>query len=106
MTSIQFLESTDDPDLANKVYSITTTSTDDEQSYADAMNKYTYEKELYEREIEKINHKTKMLQEEDRSLELQLRQLDTEQLALKTEMDTVESILKDTMEKVFKTFDG
>ena len=36
----------------------------------------------------------KVIQKEDRTLELRLKQLDTEQLALKTEMDAVKKVIK------------
>lgn len=104
LSTIQILECADDDALVDKTYSITTSSKDDELAYKDAMNQYYYEKELYEREVEKINHKTKELQEQDRTLELKINQLDTEHQALATEMDSVSKVIEDTMEKVFKTF--
>ena len=70
------------------------------------MNKYYYEKAVYEREVERINKKTEELQEQDRSLELQLNQLDTEQLAVKTEMESISKVIEETIDSVFKTFSG
>ena len=106
LTAIQVTQCEDDTDLVNQAYSITSGTIDDEAKYADAMNKYNYEKMLYEREVELINQKTEELQEQDRTLELQLAQLDTEQNAIKTEMDSVSKVIEETMEKVFKTFNG
>ena len=63
-----------------------------------------YEKEVYEKTIADINAKTSIIQQEDRTLELRLKQLDTEQNALKTEMDAVKKVIKDNVEKTFKTF--
>lgn len=104
LTSIQILSSPDAPDIEGCSYSITTSSTEDESAYDDAMNKYYYEKQVYEREVERINQKTKTLQEEDRSLELQLNQLDTEQNAIATEMESVSKVIEDTIDSVFKTY--
>ena len=58
----------------------------------------------YEKTIADINAKTSIIQKEDRTLELRLKQLDTEQNALKTEMDAVKKVIKDNVEKTFKTF--
>ena len=104
LSTIQILDCPDEVGLVDKTYSITTSSRDDEVAYEDAMNQYYYEKQLYEREVEKINHKTQELQEEDRTLELKINQLDTEHQTLATEMDSVSKVIEDTMEKVFKTF--
>ncbi len=106
LSTIQVISSDDLPELIDHTFSITTSSTDDQAAYADAMNEYNYQKAIYEKEVERINQKTETLQKEDRSLELQLNQLDTEQRAISTEMESVQNVLKDTMEKVFKTFDG
>ena len=53
-----------------------------------------------------INAKTSVIQAEDRTLELRLKQLDTEQNALSTEIDAVSKVVKDNVEKSFKTFGG
>ena len=76
----------------------------DEAAYQDAMNEYLYKKEQYEKTIADINAKTSIIQQEDRTLELRLRQLDTEQNALATEMDAVKKVIKDNVDKTFKTF--
>lgn len=86
------------------VYSLNTETVTDEDAYEDAMNQYLYEKAQYEKTIADINAKTSIIQKEDRTLELRLKQLDTEQNALKTEMDAVKSVIKDNVEKTFKTF--
>ncbi len=86
------------------VYSLNVETVTDEAAYQDAMNHYLYEKEKYEKTIADINAKTSIIQKEDRTLELRLKQLDTEQLALKTEMDAVQKVIKDNVEKTFKTF--
>jgi hypothetical protein len=86
------------------VYSLNTETVTDEAAYEDAMNQYLYEKEKYEKTIADINAKTSIIQKEDRTLELRLKQLDTEQLALKTEMEAVKKVIKDNVESTFKTF--
>lgn len=106
LSAIEIMQCPDDGDLVGNTYSITTGTEDDQAKYDDAMNQYYYEKELYEKEVERINIKTREIQQEDRSLELQLNQLDTEQRAISTEMDSVKEVLKSTIDSVFKTFDG
>ena len=43
-------------------------------------------------------------QRKDKTLELELKQLDTEQNAISTEMDAVTKVVEDNVEKTFKTF--
>ena len=85
-------------------YSLTQSQNYDEQGYNDAMAQYTYDKSQYEKEIADINAKTEELQETDRTLELRLKQLDTEQEALQTELDSVKKVIDKNVENVFKTF--
>ena len=86
------------------VYSLNVETVTDEAAYQDAMNEYNYKKEQYEKTIADINAQTSIIQQEDRTLELRLKQLDTEQNALATEMDAVKKVIKDNVEKTFKTF--
>ena len=104
LASIQFVKCDDDPELVGVQYSITVGSEEDEEAYNDAMNKYYYKKQQYENDVERINKKTEKLQAEDRTLEIKLAQLDTEQNTLSTEMDSVSKVIEDTIESVFKTF--
>ena len=85
-------------------HSLTPTSIYDQQAYDEAMNKYNTDKIAYDKEIEDINAKTQMIQEMDRTLELRLRQLDTEQKALQTELEAVKKVIDKNIEMVFKTF--
>ena len=62
------------------------------------MNKYYYDVTCYEKQMADINAKTSLIQEQDRTLELRLRQLDTEQKALTTEMDDVKGIIQKNVE--------
>ena len=86
------------------VYSLNVETVTDEAAYQDAMNEYLYKKEQYEKTIADINAKTSIIQKEDRTLELRLKQLDTEQNALSVEMDAVKKVIKDNVDKTFKTF--
>lgn len=94
-----------DNDNQNPVtYSLTTTTLTDEDAYNDAMNQYEYDKYLYDQTIQDINSKIEIIQAEDKNLELRLKQLDTEQDAISTEMDAVEKVIEKNTESSFKTF--
>lgn len=85
-------------------YSLTTTTVTDQDAYEDAMNQYEYDKYLYDQSIQDINAKIEIIQAEDKNLELRLKQLDTEQEAIQTEMDSVEKVIQKNTESTFKTF--
>ena len=51
-----------------------------------------------------VNAKTEQIQTEDRTLELRLKALDTEQSALQTEMEAVHKIISKNIDSTFKTF--
>src|SRR5574344_633186 len=87
-------------------FDLTCTTTTDNNAYNDAMNEYSYKKEQYEQEMTAINAKTSIIQQQDRTLELRLRQLDTEQLALSTELDAVKKVIDKNVENTFKTFNN
>jgi len=87
-------------------YSLNVETVTDDEAYKDAMNQYNYENALYDKAIQDINVKTSLIQQEDQQLELRLKQLDTEQSALSTEIDAVSKVVKDNIEKSFKTFAG
>lgn len=93
-----------DEDGTTHSFSLTQTQSYDESGYNDAMSQYNYNKQVYEKEIADINAKTQQLQETDRTLELRLKQLDTEQEALQTELDSVKKVIDKNIENVFKTF--
>ena len=96
-TSVKF-------DNDSLTYSLNVEEVTNDAAYQDAMNAYLHKKAKYEKEIADINAKTSIIQKEDRTLELRLKQLDTEQNALATEMDAVKKVIKDNIEKTFKTF--
>ncbi|MBR1753348.1 hypothetical protein IJ732_00805 [bacterium] len=78
----------------------------DDVAYNQAMNDYVYQKAMYDKNIADINAKTEIIQQEDRTLELKLKQLDTEHNALQTEMDAVKKVCDKNVESTFKTFSG
>ena len=90
--------------LSGKEFSITTKSVPDELAYQDAYNDYEFEKNRYEQRIAEINAQTEIIQSEDKQLELRLKQLDTEQEAIKTEMDSVTKVVQENIEKTFQAF--
>ena len=86
------------------IYTLNTESVTNDAAYEDAMNEYNYKVQQYEKTIADINARTSIIQKEDRTLELRLKQLDTEHNALSTELDAVKKVIKDNVEKTFKTF--
>lgn len=87
-------------------YTLNMETVTDDKAYQDAMNQYYYESAKYDKMVQDINAKTSLIQQEDQQLELRLKQLDTEQNALSTEIDAVSKVVKDNIEKSFKTFGG
>ena len=88
------------------VYTLNTETITDEDAYRDAMNQYYYKQEKYDKAIRDINAQTEIIQAQDRTLELRLKQLDTEQNALQTEMEAVKKVISKNVETSFKTFSG
>ena len=91
---------------SSAVYNLTTSTVTDDAAYNDAMNQYNYNKQVYEKRVQDINARTEQIQTEDRTLELRLKQLDTEQNALQTEMDAVHKVISKNIEGTFKTFES
>lgn len=88
------------------VYTLNTETITDDDAYQNAMNQYYYNQEKYDKAIADINAKTEIIQAQDRTLELRLKQLDTEQNALQTEMEAVKKVVSKNVETSFKTFSG
>lgn len=88
------------------VYTLNTETITDEEAYQNAMNQYYYNQEKYDKAIRDINAKTELIQAQDRTLELRMKQLDTEQNALTTEMEAVKKVISKNVEMTFKTFSG
>lgn len=91
-------------DLYGAEFSLNVKNVFDQDGYDNAMNDYTYQKDLYEKAISDINAKTEKIQKQDQNLELRLNQLNTEQNAIKTEMEAVDKVISDNVEKTFNTF--
>ena len=85
-------------------YSLDLDEVADDAGYDKAMTDYNYEKMVYDKTIQDINAKTEKIQSQDRTLELRLKQLDTEQEALNTEMEAVKKVIEKNVENTFKTF--
>ncbi|MDT3388751.1 MAG: hypothetical protein LIR46_13480 [Bacteroidota bacterium] len=85
-------------------YAVSTSTVTDQAKYDDAMNQYEYDKAKYDQAIQETNAKIEIIQAEDKNLELRLKQLDTEQDAISTEMDAVQKIIEKNVESTFKTF--
>ena len=93
------------PDKPDEVtYAVTTNTVTDQAKYDDAMNQYEYDKYEYDQSIQNINAKIEIIQSEDKNLELRLKQLDTDQKAIQTEMDAVQKVIEKNTESTFKTF--
>ena len=90
---------------SSATYSLSTETQTDENAYNDAMNQYNYDMQVYEKKIADINAKTEKIQQQDRTLALRLRQLDTEQEALQTEMESVKKVIDKNIESTYKTFE-
>lgn len=90
---------------SSATYALSTETITDTNAYDDAMNQYNYDMQVYEKKIADINAKTEKIQQQDRTLELRLRQLDTEQDALQTEMEAVKKVIEKNIESTFKTFE-
>lgn len=85
-------------------YALTTETATDQAAYEDAMNQYEYNKYEYDQAIQEINAKIAIVQQQDKDLELRLKQLDTEQKAISTEIDAVSQVIQKNTESSFKTF--
>ena len=87
-------------------YALTTETSTDQDAYNDAMNKYEYEKYTYDQAIENINSKIEIIQAQDKTLELRLKQLDTERTAIQTEKEAVSKVIDTNVKDTFKVFNA
>lgn len=78
----------------------------DELAYEDAYSQYTYEKQLYDKDQAAINAQLSTIQAQDKKLELQLTELDTRRTQITTELDALQTVLGDNIERTYKTFSG
>ncbi len=90
--------------VREKFYALKTDITTDQVAYENAMDQYYYNKNEYDQAMKEINAKIKVVQEKDRSLELKLRQCDTEQDAITQELEAVKKVLEKNTENSFNIF--
>lgn len=83
---------------------LTQQTVQDDEAFNQAMETYNAKKTIYDKTIADIDAKTTIIQQQDRTLELHLNQLDTEQQAIQTEMDAVKKVIDKNIEETFKTF--
>lgn len=89
----------------NKIeHPLSYTTSSDDKAYADAMNEYSFKKDQYEQSMNDINAKISVIQSDDKKLELKLRDLDTQQQAISTEIDSVKKVIDKNIESSFKIF--
>ena len=93
-------------DKSGTEYTLTATSQSDDAAYNDAMNQYNYNKAKYDQDIQAINAQIEIIQGQDKDLELRLKQLDTEENAISTELDAVKKVISKNVESSFKTFNA
>lgn len=91
-------------DSDGTLHSLTSSTKTDETAYSDAMNQYAYDKQIYEQKNNEINAKISVVQMQDKKLELKLQNLDTQQQALSTEMESVKKVIDKNIEASFKAF--
>ena len=96
----------DDGNQIYTEYSLTTSTETDEDAYNDALNQYEYEQYQYEQSIQEINAKIEVVQTQDKSLELKLKQLDSEESAISTELEAVQKVISKNVDSSFKTFNA
>src|SRR5574344_1234465 len=87
-------------------YTMTANTETDNEAYEDAYNKYTYNQYVYDQKQNDINAHIKILQSQDKNLELRLSQLNTEHSAIQTEIEAVNKVLSKNIETSFKTFNA
>ena len=90
----------------NTAFNLNTETATNEEAYNQAMNQFYYDTQVYNKKNADINAKTSIIQQQDRTLELRLKQLDTEHNALQTEMEAVKKVITKNVEDTFKTFNG
>lgn len=87
-------------------YTMTATTETDNDAYEDAYNQYEYNQYLYDQKQNEINANIKILQAQDKSLELRLSSLDTQHSAIQTEMEAVKKVMSKNIDNSFKTFNA
>ena len=93
-------------DEEGHTYTMTATTETDNAAYDDAYNQYEYNQYVYDQRQNEINANIKILQAQDKSLELRLSTLDTQHSAIQTELEAVKKVMSKNIENSFKTFNA
>ena len=92
--------------IEGQEYVLTSDTVTDDAAYEDAYNQYEYEKYQYNQYVAEVNAKISIIQLQDKKLELQLEQLDTERTTITTEIEAVQKVLTDNIDRTYKVFNG
>lgn len=93
-------------DEEGNTYITTATTVTDNDAYDDAYNQYEYNQYVYDQKQNEINANIKILQAQDKSLELRLSNLDTQHTAIQTELEAVKKVMSKNIDNSFKTFNA
>lgn len=94
-----------DPETGKKItFPLTLQTVQDEDAYNEAMATYEAKKDEYDKAVAEIDAKTTIIQQQDKTLELHLQQLDTEQQAIQTEMESIKKVIDKNIDETFKAF--
>ena len=85
---------------------VNSTTSMNEEKYQKAIKEYEQKQVAYDNEVNRLKAETNKIQQQDKTLELKLDQLDTEQQTLKTELESVTKLLDDNVKNIFKTFNS
>jgi len=85
-------------------HKLTSISNFDQEGFDNAFEDYKYKQERYEKAYADIQLHLSAINNQDKLLEMQLNQLDIERTALKTEVESVQKMVKENVERSFKTF--
>lgn len=67
-------------------------------------DQYELDQQIYENETAQINAQTELYHSQDRVLEMNLKNLETQQKEVQTEIDSVKKVIDKNIEMTFKTF--
>ncbi len=90
--------------FGGKTYTVSTGYAGNNAAYEDAYNEYVYQKSLYDQTMNNINARISIIESQDKKLQLKLTDLDTQQKALDTELESVKKVVQKNIEQSFKTF--
>ena len=91
-------------DFSNNEFALHAESTTDNEAYDKAVQAYNQEKMAYDEKVNQIENSRKKIHEQDRTLELRLKTLDTEHNALQNEIETIKKIMEKKVDETYKTF--